>query len=514
MLRRCEVKTCLRKFGKCRRSVALVVLLSLASAAKAEATMSQELQPAVCRIHNRLNGSSSIGSGTLIDRTSDGREGLILTCAHLFHEGVGDVVVTFADGRTHGAKLVHADYQADLAALAIANPRVEPAQISFSVTQQENLFACGYGPQGVFRCATGPPVGQAAGQGQLSLLIGDRVRSGDSGGGVFDSQGRLVAVIWGEAQGVTYASYGRPLQSFLRRVLARNATVTAGCPSGVCPLQSPRSQPRWQPQNGDSERLSLQQKVAANGKKIDSLAQGIDEAREQSNKALAAADNLLAITGEINDRLRVAESKPAAESLEGYVREEELARVEANSTQRHASLLERIGGLAQASGAGVGRAAGTAAVGLLGLSGPAGWGVLVAMTVGGWAIGRRMKRPTPEVVEAACFKAKHEQPSEASTCKEGPAADSPETFRGSEAEWQETRQPIERDDREARQLLRLSQLEGRDPLQDAVAGRLVLDRLDATAEGDMDPQRASWADELRRELRERFNEIAPTKFTV
>ena len=75
-------------------------------------------------------------------------------------------------------------------------------------------------------------------------------------------------------------------------------------------------------------------------------------------------------------------------------------------------------------------------------------------------------------------------------------------------------QPIERDDREARQLLQLSQLEGRDPLQDAIAGRLALDRLDAAADGDADSPRAKWADELRRELRERFNEIAPTKFVV
>ncbi len=94
------------------------------------------------------------------------------------------------------------------------------------------------------------------------------------------------------------------------------------------------------------------------------------------------------------------------------------------------------------------------------------------------------------------------------------AADSPDMFQDRDEVWQETRQPIERDDDEARQLLRLSQLEGRDPLQDAVAGRLVLDRLDTTAEGDTDPQKARWADELRRELRERFNEIAPTKFEV
>lgn len=77
----------------------------------------------------------------------------------------------------------------------------------------------------------------------------------------------------------------------------------------------------------------------------------------------------------------------------------------------------------------------------------------------------------------------------------------------------EIQQPIERDDTEARQLLRLSQLEGRDPLQDAVAGRIALDRLDAIAESGTDSSQASWADQLRRELRERYNDIAPTKFT-
>jgi len=89
----------------------------------------------------------------------------------------------------------------------------------------------------------------------------------------------------------------------------------------------------------------------------------------------------------------------------------------------------------------------------------------------------------------------------------------PSTPRSDET-FQQTDQPIERDDVEARQLLRLSQLEGRDPLQDAVAGRIALDRLDATADGDHDPDRARWADELRRELRERFNDISPTKFEV
>lgn len=74
--------------------------------------------------------------------------------------------------------------------------------------------------------------------------------------------------------------------------------------------------------------------------------------------------------------------------------------------------------------------------------------------------------------------------------------------------------PIERDEREGLEHLRLHKLEGRDPLQDAIAGRLLRSRLDALAEGTADPAKSRWADELRRELDRRFNEIAPTKFSI
>ena len=202
--------------------------------------------PAVCRIQNRLSTSSNLGSGTLIERTDDGRLGLVLTCAHLFKEGVGEIVVTLSNKRTHGAKLVAIDRQADLAALMIANPLVQPAPVSFAVSRDERLDACGYGPHGVFRCAVGKEVGQAATQGQVSLMISGSVRSGDSGGGVFDQQGRLVAVIWGESQGVTYASYGKPLHRFLDRVLRRSVPANTACPNGLCPRR-PRVAPEPRP---------------------------------------------------------------------------------------------------------------------------------------------------------------------------------------------------------------------------------------------------------------------------
>lgn len=76
-------------------------------------------------------------------------------------------------------------------------------------------------------------------------------------------------------------------------------------------------------------------------------------------------------------------------NLNDLVRSDELQRLEGESTLRHAGLLERLQSL---SGRAAGKAAGTAAVGVLGLSGPAGWAVIAASSLGGWLIGRRVTR--------------------------------------------------------------------------------------------------------------------------
>ncbi len=61
--------------------------------------------------------------------------------------------------------------------------------------------------------------------------------------------------------------------------------------------------------------------------------------------------------------------------------------------------------------------------------------------------------------------------------------------------------------KEARQLLQLSELEGRSPLFDALIGRLALDELDDTIDGDR-PEK-DYAIRLKERLMRRFNEIAP-----
>jgi len=346
----------------------VVVVLCSGAAHGADAVTAAKLQRAVCRIHNQLTGFNNIGSGTLIDKTDDSREGLVLTCAHLFREGVGNVVVEFANGTTHGAKLIDIDRQADLAALAIANPTRRPAMVSFTIGQQSLLHACGYGPRGVYRCGTGPGVGQVAGPGQLSLLIADSVRSGDSGGGVFDEQGRLVAVIWGTRDGVTYASTGRPFRRFVRRILGTR--MRTDCPTGRCPFQE-GGRRRAEGGRPDKKRRPLGPRSDA-GSNYDALARRID-ALEQNKQD--RGDYLT--RGDLPD-------------LGGYVHQEEMHRLEQKSAQRHESLLKRLGALT--SGASLGRKAGTAAVTALGISGPAGWAMIAAGTVGGWLIGRQIKR--------------------------------------------------------------------------------------------------------------------------
>lgn len=323
------------------------------------AETSQQLRASVCRVSNHVHGATNLGSGTLIDKTEDGREGLILTCAHLFREGSGSVLVTFGDGKQHRARLIDINHEADLAALSIASPSAQPAKVAFDANAAKQLYACGYGPKGIYQCAIGSRAGEAESSGRVSLLLSDAVRSGDSGGGVFDESGRLVAVIWGEAQGVTYASYGKPLRSFLGRILGRRTSVVYSCPGGVCPQRPVRPNvPKRE------ESIVVDARWAAFQKQLDEL-----RAQKQDR----------------GDYVMRAELN----SLSSFARTEDLQRLENDSAARYASVLDRLHNL---DGRAVGKAAGAAAVGLLGLSGPAGWAVIAASTLGGWLIGRRMKR--------------------------------------------------------------------------------------------------------------------------
>lgn len=425
---------------------AIVSLLSLVADAFA-------FQQHSCRIENQLTGSVNLGSGTLIDVTDDGQYGFVLTCAHLFDEGRGRVTARFADGSAHAATLLRIDRAADLAALEIVKPRSRPVAVSFATSRDARYTACGFGPTGRFACVTGAGLGTTASSDRMNLRLRGSVRSGDSGGGVFDSRGRIVGVIWGTAEGVTYASAGKPLERFLQSTLGRrfasvvdpstrsanSSSRLANCPDGRCPLvpQRPQLAPRL-----------LKPPQAA--------------CRCDPHFQEEARSRLGALEKELAGRAAKPASDPPARSEGWYPTNRRLVR----------------------------------------LAVPMGTICLALLALIGWW--RNKRKQNSRFIDSHATK-----PTQEATA----AADAtfPEASRAKAEVDIETSAPIERDDREARQLLRLSQLEGRDPLQDALAGRLALDRLDEIAESH--GADATFADGLRRELRERFNEVAPTKFT-
>jgi len=119
--------------------------------------------------------------------------------------------------------------------------------------------------------------------------------------------------------------------------------------------------------------------------------------------------------------------------------------------------------------------------------------------VAGFVISRRAKKKLAAKL----------RPAEAGGVASQPAG----TFRRFAEESRTVNKPIERDDAEAVQLLRLSRLEGRDPLQDANLGRVIRTELEQIAEGShTNQEHRRWAESVLINADRRFNTIAPTKF--
>jgi hypothetical protein len=148
-------------------------------------------------------GPAVSGTGTLTAVT--GREGLVLTAAHLFEGKIGPVTVEFKDGQISGARILAIDRTLDVAALWIYAPRgIRPVPIADHDPQLgSRVEIWGYGPKRfrsfVARVAKPIPL-----EGDISetLVAAQGIENrqvtipGDSGGPMV-SDGRIVAVHWG-----------------------------------------------------------------------------------------------------------------------------------------------------------------------------------------------------------------------------------------------------------------------------------------------------------------------------
>jgi hypothetical protein len=166
-----------------------------------------------CSVLVQVQGG--MGSGTCVSA-----DGLVLTCAHVVG-GNRSAVVTFPTGERFTSSVVAADATDDLAALALDGRA--PAATAVAEAEPgpgETVWGVGY-PRGA-----GPFVHQGPCEGERDtprpvLRVGYGVQPGDSGGGVFDSRGRLVGVVWGYYGGDEGRHANAVTLTCIRRFLGR-----------------------------------------------------------------------------------------------------------------------------------------------------------------------------------------------------------------------------------------------------------------------------------------------------
>ena len=143
----------------------------------------------------RQPAQKAVGSGFIIDR-----RGLVITNNHVI-DGATQVAVTLSDGTRHTARVLGRDAKTDIAVLRIqGGGEFQPVEWgdSDALRVGENVFAVG-SPFGLGNSVTAGIVsarGREIGAGPYDdfLQVDAAINSGNSGGPLFDANGRVVGV--------------------------------------------------------------------------------------------------------------------------------------------------------------------------------------------------------------------------------------------------------------------------------------------------------------------------------
>lgn len=193
------------------------------------------IHPAVARIVAPSQGSVSYGSGTLV--YADQQAGLVITNWHVINEATGAISVHFPDGFYSLGTVVRVDRDWDLALIAVRKPNAMPVPLANAAPRPgEVLTIAGYG-SGVYRAASGHCTQYVAPGTTFPfemVEVAVSARQGDSGGPIFNGQGELAGVLFGEGNGRTSGSYCGRVRWFLSSVVpegtAGNSLIAAGSP--------------------------------------------------------------------------------------------------------------------------------------------------------------------------------------------------------------------------------------------------------------------------------------------
>lgn len=197
-------------------------------------------RPAVARVTAARGPEADVGSGVLVRTT--GSSGIVLTNWHVVKDGRDAITVAWPDGSSGRGRLLAWDADFDLAAIAVARPGAAAVPIAASAPKiGEPLTIAGYGPHGRYLEQTGPVTmyaGPGRGRPQEWVECRAAARNGDSGGPMFDADGHLAGVLFGERHGLTVGSCSPRLRAFLASVPGQPAPAmaraTADCKDGRC----------------------------------------------------------------------------------------------------------------------------------------------------------------------------------------------------------------------------------------------------------------------------------------
>jgi len=188
---------------------AVLLLLAIGATARAQS-------PSVCRITNIRGNERCYGSGTLVHKGP--AEAIVLTCAHLFREGVGQVVCCFG-GQCHRGEMAAIDEAWDLAVIRVSPPPGDPVSIAREHPDVgEPVTSCGFGTDGRYFCNRGQVLGYVRTSNTPTyetLEISGRAREGDSGGPMLNARGELVGVLFGTDGRVVGGTYCGRIRRFL-----------------------------------------------------------------------------------------------------------------------------------------------------------------------------------------------------------------------------------------------------------------------------------------------------------
>ncbi len=153
-------------------------------------------------------------------------EGLVLTAAHVIAGAEGDIVVRLPFGAERQATPVAFDPERDLALLSVAGLTVPSVELAAATPGQETSIVTMDRDDTVVAVdaevrreitATGDDIYGEGDVERRALELGADITPGMSGGGAFDSEGRLVGIVFAESRDrpVVYAVAASEIERFL-----------------------------------------------------------------------------------------------------------------------------------------------------------------------------------------------------------------------------------------------------------------------------------------------------------